>query len=51
MAAKHPEIVERLLALAEAARADIGDYDRIGKNARFFDPGPHRPDVEKVSAE
>ena len=47
VAKQHPEIVERLLGLAEVARADIGDYNRIGHNARFFDSQPARPDVAK----
>lgn len=47
VAAKHPEVVTRLLELAERARTDIGDYNRIGENARFFDPQPRRPDVAK----
>jgi len=47
LAGKHPEIVARLLELAEHARSDIGDYNRIGKNARFFDPQPRRPDVAR----
>jgi hypothetical protein len=34
LAASRPEIVERLLALAEKARADLGDVDRPGKNQR-----------------
>jgi len=47
VAAQHPEIVARLLGLAEKARTDIGDYDRIGENQRFFDDGPRRPDIWK----
>ena len=47
VAAEHPEIVERLLALAEQARTDLGDHDRIGAGQRFFDPEPKRPDLEK----
>lgn len=47
VAKDHPEIVERLLGLAQIARTDIGDYNRIGKNARFFDTQPKRPDVAK----
>ena len=43
VAGKHPEVVRRLGALAEKARRDIGDYDRIGRGARFFDDGPKRP--------
>ncbi len=38
---------KKLLNLAEWARNDIGDYNRIGKNARFFDPQPQRPDIVK----
>ncbi len=45
IAAAHPEVVKEILRLAETARADIGDYNRIGANARFFDPDPPRPDV------
>ena len=40
VADEHPEIVQQLLAVAETARDDIGDYNRTGKNARFFDPRP-----------
>ena len=47
VADQHPEIVEHLLGLAEMARADIGDYNRIGQNARFFDSQPARPDAAK----
>lgn len=34
VAREHPEIVERLERLAEAARADLGDLDRPGAGAR-----------------
>ena len=47
VAAQHPDIVKELLALAETAREDIGDYDRIGKGARFYDPQTKRPDINK----
>ncbi len=43
VAHQHPDVVERLLALAEAMRDDLGDYDRVGKNMRFFDPIDARP--------
>ncbi len=46
VSARHPEIVAELLERAEHAREDIGDFDRIGKNARFFDSDPKRPDIE-----
>ncbi len=45
VAASHPGVVRRLVKLANWARKDIGDYDRAGRNARFFDPQPHRPDI------
>ncbi|MCH7725177.1 MAG: sulfatase-like hydrolase/transferase, partial [Planctomycetes bacterium] len=45
VADKHADLVARLTALAEKARRDLGDYDRIGNGARFFDKGPRRPDA------
>ena len=47
VAYRHPDVVARLTSLAEWAREDIGDYNRIGKNARFFDPDPKRPDIKE----
>jgi arylsulfatase A-like enzyme len=38
VAARHPDVVEELLELAERAREDIGDMKEIGKNARPFPP-------------
>ena len=32
-----------LTALAEAAREELGDYDRIGRGVRFFEDGPRWP--------
>ena len=34
VSAQHPEVVQRLLALAEEARADLGDLDREGAGQR-----------------
>lgn len=34
VSAKHPEVVQRLLKLAEAARADIGDDEKSGSGQR-----------------
>ncbi|MHC4574402.1 MAG: sulfatase-like hydrolase/transferase [Planctomycetota bacterium] len=34
LAEHHPNVVKRLLALAEEARRDLGDVDRIGANLR-----------------
>ena len=44
----HPDVVKRLLALADSMRDDLGDYDHVGKNMRFFDltgPRPAKPPV------
>ena len=43
VAEQHPGVVVHLLGLAEDARADIGDHDRVGANMRFFDPLEERP--------
>lgn len=43
VANEHPDVTQRLLGLAEAMREDLGDYDRVGKNMRFFDPNGQRP--------
>jgi arylsulfatase len=45
VAKDHPEVVAELMKLVEKAREDLGDYDQIGKGARFFDEGPRRPDA------
>jgi len=46
LASEHPDVVMRLLNLAEKARADLGDIDRPGKNQRpagfVADPTPRR---------
>lgn len=50
VADQHPDVVERLVALAETMREDLGDYDRVGKNMRFFDPMKSRPQIPPVPA-
>jgi len=40
VAREHPEVVDRLLQLAETAREDLGDGDRAGRNQR---PAGHEP--------
>ncbi len=45
VAGEHPDVVARLGKLIERARQDLGDYDTIGRGARFFDDGPRRPDA------
>lgn len=34
VSSEYPDVVQRLLALAEYARADLGDVDRVGANQR-----------------
>ena len=41
----NPQVVARLMELVEQGRETLGDYDRIGSDARFFDEGEHRPDM------
>jgi arylsulfatase A-like enzyme len=43
LAKEQPEVVQRLLDLAEGMRKDLGDFDQVGKNMRFFDPIDQRP--------
>jgi len=43
VAQQNPDVVQRLIRLAEHARNDIGDHDQAGKNMRFFDPYDQRP--------
>lgn len=50
VADKHSEVTRRLLELAEAMRADLGDYDRVGKNMRFFDLDGPRPTTPPLPA-
>jgi arylsulfatase len=47
VAAEHPEVVARLMAHIERARAEFGDRDATGSGARFFDAAPKRPDIAK----
>lgn len=43
VAAEHPKIVVRLETLVASARDDLGDWNRIGKGARFHEsPAPTR---------
>ena len=44
VATENPMVVAHLLELAEDARVDIGDYNRVGENMRFFDPMEKRPE-------
>jgi arylsulfatase A-like enzyme len=50
VADRHPKVVKRLMRLIENARKELGDCDRIGKGARFFDPQPKRPNIKKYKS-
>ena len=39
VATMYPAVVERLTTLADRARNELGDYDRIGRGVRFFEDG------------
>ena len=39
LAGEHPVIVRKLMQDADKARVELGDYNRIGSGARFFDEG------------
>ncbi|MBL8772420.1 MAG: sulfatase [Phenylobacterium sp.] len=43
LAARHPQVVARLTRQIADARDRYGDVDRVGYEARFYDPGPRRP--------
>ena len=51
LAEQHPDIVKKLLGLAQDMRKDLGDFDQVGENMRFFDvigQRPSRPPVPQV---
>lgn len=50
LARRHPEIVAALNRRLEAARTELGDIDRTGSGARFFEPGPRRLQVPLKTA-
>ena len=50
VADQNPDVVERLLALAEHMREDLGDFDQVGRSMRFFDAGDQRPTRPPVPA-
>jgi len=47
LADHHPDVVAKLMQRVETARKDLGDYNRVGKGARFFDRDPVRPGAGK----
>ncbi len=42
VAAKHPDVVAKLMKRIESARAELGDLDVVGSGARLFDKEPRR---------
>ncbi len=50
VSAAHPQVVEKLLGLAESMRKDLGDFDQVGTNMRFFDPLDARPTTPPIPA-
>jgi arylsulfatase A-like enzyme len=50
LAAKHPAVVAALNQRLDAARAELGDIDRTGKGARFFESGPRKLQVPLKTA-
>jgi len=49
LAEEHPNVVARLMKLAEKAREDLGDYNKLGKGVRYFDrPIPSSPAMRNV---
>ena len=45
VATQNPEVVSALMKRIQRAREDLGDIDRTGKGARFFDQGPRKLQV------
>jgi arylsulfatase A-like enzyme len=43
LAAEYPDIVRKLMQEADKVRRELGDYNKIGTGARFFDDGEKRP--------
>ena len=45
VAERHPEVVAALMKRVARARVVLGDLDRTGSGARFFEPGPRKLQV------
>ncbi len=45
VADEYPDVVAALMKRIDRARNELGDIDRIGRGARFFDDGPRRLQV------
>ena len=42
LAGQHPDLVATLSQRLNVARTELGDVDRTGRGARFFDAGPRK---------
>ncbi|WP_145171489.1 sulfatase [Gimesia aquarii] len=49
IARQHPDVVQRLMQRIQHARQELGDIDRSGRGARFFDEGPRRLEATRRS--
>jgi arylsulfatase len=47
LAQQYPEVVAELMKHVERARRDLGDCNRVGTGARFFDEGTARPGIRQ----
>ena len=49
LAVEYPGIVEKMMQLIEEGRKELGDKNRIGIDARFFDDGPKTIRIEEYN--
>ena len=47
LAGRYPAICDRMMKLVEKARDELGDYNRIGSEARFFEASERRPEAKQ----
>lgn len=47
VADENTEVVRELMQLIESAKDELGDYNQIGKQVRFYEETKTRPDVDK----
>lgn len=49
LAEQNPEKVKELMLLIEEGRKELGDHNRIGKGARFFDDSPKTQRIDEYN--
>jgi arylsulfatase A-like enzyme len=49
LAEQNPEKVKELMLLIEEGRKELGDHNRIGEGARFFDDGPKTQRIDEYN--